>query len=512
MQDIYSLGVNSYALGMNDRGLVVGYYSDSSLVNHAFVYDGTSMVDLNTLIDPASGWNLSVAHSVNNKGVIAGEGYHNNTLRGFVLYPAQYKVTDLGTLGGTTSIGLGVSPTGSIAGAASTATATHAYRTAPDAAIAPANDLGTLGGANSEGNAINTKGLVAGDAMTASGDTHAFLYPGHTPLQDLGTLGGPQSIAYGINDAKTVVGYSQLTGGTSAHGFEWKSVGGMKDLPALGGQNSSAHSINTAGLAVGYADTASASHIALWTSTLGVVDLGTLGGLNGQANHISDNNQVVGQSSVASGDSHAFTLNYNAVSGTVSGLTDLGTFGGAPSVARSVNNFGRIVGEAADATSVLHPFVSEKGVTLDLGVMLKPGAGWTLTSAQAVNDRGEIVGDGVIGGKQHAYLLQPLATPLDSTVSVSSSPLVFNSTTNTWNATITVTNNGTVPAVGPLQLLLTGLSAGTTLVNGSGTVNGAPYISANVAAIAPTKNIKVLIKLSANSTYTVQGFTGVFGP
>ena len=50
-------------------------------------------------------------------------------------------------------------------------------------------DLGTLGGTSSVGVAINASGQVTGYADTAGGDTHAFLWDG-TRMQDLGTLGG----------------------------------------------------------------------------------------------------------------------------------------------------------------------------------------------------------------------------------------------------------------------------------------------------------------------------------
>ena len=51
-------------------------------------------------------------------------------------------------------------------------------------------DLGTLGGTYSVGFAINDSGQVTGTADTADGAAdHAFLWDG-TTMQDLGTLGG----------------------------------------------------------------------------------------------------------------------------------------------------------------------------------------------------------------------------------------------------------------------------------------------------------------------------------
>jgi len=79
-------GLNSYAYGINDAGEVVG---DSMLAGsggpHAFLYENGVMIDLNSLIDPSSGWTLTVAYAINASGEIAGSGILNGVEHAFLL-------------------------------------------------------------------------------------------------------------------------------------------------------------------------------------------------------------------------------------------------------------------------------------------------------------------------------------------------------------------------------------------------------------------------------------------
>ena len=92
-------------------------------------------------------------------------------------------------------------------------------------------DLGTLGGSFSVGSGINVAGDVSGQSDT-TGDTAflAFLYDG--TMHDLGTLGGTKSSAADINDADHVVGYSYVSGDATYHAFLYD--GTMHDLGTLG--------------------------------------------------------------------------------------------------------------------------------------------------------------------------------------------------------------------------------------------------------------------------------------
>lgn len=89
MKDLGTLGgVISSAYGINASGMVVGMSTVADKTSHAFLYDGTSMVDLATLLTgTGSGWLLLSANGINDQGQIVGRGYYNGEYRGFILNP-----------------------------------------------------------------------------------------------------------------------------------------------------------------------------------------------------------------------------------------------------------------------------------------------------------------------------------------------------------------------------------------------------------------------------------------
>jgi probable HAF family extracellular repeat protein len=187
----------------------------------------------------------------------------------------------------------------------------------------------------------------------------------------------------------------------------------------LGGSYSEAYGINDAGQVVGYSETASGETHAFVAENGVMTDLGTLGGAYSYANGINNAGQVVGGASIASGDFHAFLWKNGE-------MTDLGTLGGSFSEAYGVNDTAQVVGWSDTASGELRAFLWENGVMADLNSLLDPAdaAVWTLTIAYAINDAGQIVGTGLFGDQDRAFLLTPVVVPLPAAIWLMASALL----------------------------------------------------------------------------------------
>ncbi len=365
----------------------------------------TAFVDLGTL-----GGSDSDAIALSPSGEVVGYSQTSAGNDHAFAWTTAGGMTDLGTLGGRASYPVGVTADGEVVGNSQTSAGNnHAFAWTASGGI---TDLGTLGGATSNPVAVSSHGQVVGSSETASGAVHAFSWTAAGGMVDLGTLGGNYSAAAGVNNVGQVVGYSYTTTAATdgeQHAFIWTPAGGMVDLGTLAGDySSSAAAINNNGQVVGYSDstanTGSGGSLRAfsWTASGGMVYLGTLGGESDPV-AVNDDGQVVGVSDVPPGGNHAFSWTPS------SGMVDLGTLGGVTSGvggSASVSSNGQVVGgSATPSQGVNHAFswTQAEGL-LDLGT-----AGGVTSYAVAVNDSGQVVGDANFGGgagDDHAVLWQ----------------------------------------------------------------------------------------------------------
>ncbi|MCC7204646.1 MAG: DUF3466 family protein [Phycisphaeraceae bacterium] len=318
----------------------------------------------------------------------------------------RYVLKVLPTLGGSNAYAYSVNNLNQIVGEAQRSDGLyHAVMWNSQGTI---RDLGDLGYDRSAAYGINEVGQVVGRSYLAEGDPHAFVWTAGQGMKDLGTLGGTSSLAVGINNIGQMVGQADVLlpdWSTQFRAARWSSsTSGAAALSSLGGKYSHAASINDARQIAGYAYNAQGQARAVrWSSSGAIQDLGTFGGARSWATSINLFGQVVGRAEAPNGDTKAFFWN---------GVTksNLGTLGGANSSANSLNTLGYVVGVSDIASSdQTRGFIWSSGSgMIDLNGLIPSGSGWTITSANDINDLGVIVGWATNGhGTYQAVSLAP---------------------------------------------------------------------------------------------------------
>ena len=212
-------GDESFAYRINDNGLIVGRAQDESGRFHAFVTTLSGGAITLTSLDARADGDYGAALGINSLGDVTGyyttAGEHMSARNRVFLY-RDFDVKDIGTFGGEDGVVVAVNDRGSMAGFFSLEPhADYAHHASFLFTGGKRVPIGSLGGKLTTARDLNNRDEVVGDGDTGDGDHHAFLFTGGQ-LRDLGTLaGGRQSAAYAINERGDIVGFSDGRDGSA---------------------------------------------------------------------------------------------------------------------------------------------------------------------------------------------------------------------------------------------------------------------------------------------------------
>jgi probable HAF family extracellular repeat protein len=426
--------------------------------------------------------------------------------------PSYYKVEDLGTLGGSRSYASAINDSGQVVGYSNLAgdqnNRAFLYK---DGKM---TDLGTLGGTSSEAKGINISGQVVGWSDNSSGERRAFLYDSANGMKDLNDSipadsGWSIYEAAGINTdgqiAASSWGNTQPDPNIVCDYWYWSGPGAgaalvlsptttgnyeVQDLGHLGGYYSRATSINNSGKVVGfsYADPCGGEQPFFYDES---ADPQMQGLSMHEASGLNNSGKVVGYTwhfdeydmDCTNYDCHRAVI-YDSATKQKQVLGTLGTgatYGTIGSEAYGINDSGKVVGLSGIGDG-FHHWVSGSGPAYgflydstngmkDLNSLIPPDSGWTISSATAINNYGQIAANGYReGGGQHALLLSPTSsdTPPPDDTQAPSPPTITSPQNNSYDTDGFFSVSGSAEAASTVELFEGTTSKGTTKASSSG--------------------------------------------
>ena len=263
-------------------------------------------------------------------------------------------------------------------------------------------------------NDINDLDEIVGDKGSLSGPAaYRWTAGNFSALQPSTNTLAPNSQALKINNNGQIVGSIVMpayVGGGVLRATTWQGTTFSSDLQwqTLRGTYPSAQSVGTYGIAqnnlgtvigLSSADVFIFSNNVMSALTVASIDISGI-----RPTDINDNGIIVGGDYLG----RAFVLNGN-------NIRKLEFAGGTYSNALSVNDAGLVVGIATvnDAIQSGHAFLYDGTEMIDLSLLTPvQNAGWTeLTRAIDINNKGQIIGVGVLNGHQRSFLLTPVPEP-----------------------------------------------------------------------------------------------------
>ena len=244
---------------------------------------------------------------------------------------------------------------------------------------------------------INNSGQIALYGGDRSAPPEAYRFTPGIGYESLGNFGGRDSESQAINNLGQVTGFSENSEG---HSVAFRYTDGV-GLEAIGSSfiASTGYDINDLGWVSGWGD----GNAFLYRDDLGLLDLGP-----GWGYGINDAGSVVGQALLPTGQAEAFIY----MDGTYRLLTQSGFQNTALG---DINNQGVAVGIGGVSMGLSAPkralLWTEDTGFVDLTTLLPEDSGWTLISALAINEAGQITGVGSFDGSPIGFRLDPIPEP-----------------------------------------------------------------------------------------------------
>jgi uncharacterized membrane protein len=308
--------------GITPDGVITGWYTDASGVNHGFLRDRDGSI---TTFDPPGSTN-TLATSINSEGVVVGgycpsggctlfTGILGAGARGFLrardgtfttfaapnggsIYPAIYDgfgpppaINPAGTVAGTYY----VVPSG----------IEHGFLRTNYGIITPFDPPGSV---NTEVLAINPKGTIVGD-YCSSGVCYGFLRTPDGTVTDIDVPGGSCGAALpigGINPAGAIAGAYSDPSCSVGHGFLRTPGGTIITFDPAGSIFTQPSAINPAGAITGYFYPGSTEHGFLRTPDGAIVTFDPPGSFGTFATAINPAGVIIGDFGDANGVYHGF--------------------------------------------------------------------------------------------------------------------------------------------------------------------------------------------------------------
>lgn len=170
----------------------------------------------------------------------------------------------------------------------------------------------------------------------------------------------------------------------------------------------------------------------------------------------------------------------------------------------SVNNVIRILD---NTPPTLNPVVTPNPILLNTSATVTSGAADT-GSGLASQSCGALVTTSVgrksvtctatdkAGNTNSATVNYEVYAIVSGQVTVTQNGFARNRATGIWSATVKVTNASGTAITGPIEVALTNLTPGVTMVNNTGTFSGSPYITVSPTNLAAGASANVVIQVT----------------